>query len=56
MDNDKEKADKIMVVKKDVEKYLFFKRSKDLGITYTKRDLIFSEFLLFSLIKDEMND
>lgn len=55
VDGDEEKAKGIAKVKEDVNKYLFFKRAIDLGITFTKNDLSFTEILLFSLIKDSMN-
>lgn len=55
LDGDTKKAAKILEVKREIERYTFFKRAIDLGITYGKKDLIFSDFLLFSLIKDELS-
>lgn len=49
-----EKADRIISVAKDVSRYLIFKRSQDLGIVYGKKDLKFTDFMLFSLIKEKM--
>lgn len=47
-----ERVKAIFEVKKDVERYTFYKRSLDLGIRYGKRDLTFTEFMLFSFIKE----
>lgn len=44
-----------MLVKKDIERYTFFARAIKLGITFGKRDLSFSDFLLFSCIKEKID-
>ncbi len=56
MDNDFKKAEAIMKVKKDIERYSFFDRAVKLGITFTKSDLSFSDMVLFSFIKDAINE
>jgi hypothetical protein len=55
LEGDEEKAHKIMKVRKDVERYSFFSRAIKLGISYGKRDLTFSDFLLFSCIKEKID-
>jgi hypothetical protein len=55
LEGDEVKAKKIMKVAKDIERYTFFARATKLGITYTKRDLSFSDFLLFSCIKEKID-
>jgi hypothetical protein len=55
LEGDEVKAKKIMKVTKDIERYTFFARATKLGITYTKRDLSFSDFLLFSCIKEKID-
>lgn len=52
LDGDAEKAKATFKVKDDVHRYDFFKRSLDLGITYSKEDLSFSEMMIFSWIKE----
>jgi hypothetical protein len=56
VDNDFKKAEAIMKVKKDIERYSFFDRAVKLGITFTKSDLSFSDMVLFSFIKDAINE
>lgn len=55
-DNDEKKVDLIIGLKENIAKYGFFSRSVKLGITYTPKDLSFSDFYLFSLIKDAVEN
>lgn len=55
MDEHKERVKKvkeIFKVKEDVQRYTFYKRSLDLGIRYNKKDMKFTEFMLYSFIKE----
>lgn len=36
-------------------KYTFFKRAVDMGIVYGPKDMTFSEYLLFTWIKEALN-
>lgn len=55
MDEGKERVRKVKEIFKvmdDVQRYTFYKRSLDLGIRYNKRDLTFTEFMLYAFIKE----
>jgi hypothetical protein len=55
LDGDEIKAKKIFKIKDDVNKYTFFKRSTDIGITYRPTDLSFSDSMIFSWIKEGLD-
>ena len=52
MVGDKEKEDGIWSVVKDIERYSFFNKGLSLGISYTPKDLSFTDMLLFNWIKE----
>jgi hypothetical protein len=55
LEGDAEKAKSIFKIKEDVNRFTFFKRAIDLGITYTNKDLSFVDFMLFSWISEAVN-
>jgi hypothetical protein len=50
--NDSEKAKKIISVKSDIFRYLYFSESKEMGIFYGPSDMSFTDMMLFTWIKD----
>ena len=56
LDGDIEKAETIEKIKSDISRYGIFSRAIKLGITYGKRDLKFTDFFLFDLIKEAIEN
>jgi hypothetical protein len=52
---DKSLARDIMEVSKEVNRFIFYNNSLDIGIKYTPQDLKFTDMLLYSWIKDGLN-
>jgi hypothetical protein len=40
---------------KDVYRYSYFKRAREIGIVYSKSDLTFTDMMLFSFIKEKLD-
>jgi hypothetical protein len=53
--NDPKLSEEIIEVKKLVNKYCFYSNSIEIGVTYSPRDMSFSEMMLFSWIKDGLS-
>jgi hypothetical protein len=53
---DRKQAEEIVKVVRIVQKYCYYANSIDIGITYRPTDLSFSESLLYSWIKDGLNN
>lgn len=53
---DDKKASDILKVSELVNKYCFFSNSLDIGVTYSPRDLSFTDMLIYSWIKDGLSN
>lgn len=56
VDGDEEKALEIWEVSKDVRSYAQFKNTIDLGITVTLNDIPFEKAMIFSWIKEAIDE
>jgi hypothetical protein len=52
---DKELALRIFSLEKDFLKYNIFRKAMSLGVTYSVKDLSFSEMIIFCEFKEKMN-
>lgn len=49
---DENTVEEIIKLQKEIKEYTYFKQARDLGITYTPKDLSFSRMILFSSIRE----